>query len=516
MTFDHAVYVNAGNETDFEHPVYAAGDTLTFLADDLSFLYLGIAATNSTGVEGHLVCGEKTVDHASGVDYDFIPVWVTAVWDATYTLTFDSDGGSEVAPVTQEAGTVIVPPADPVREGFTFVRWAPELPATMPASNLTVTAVWESVAVIPPAAPEIFEGDAADDEAFEGDAQYTGWLRDAGYNLVGTVTVKAGKANKKTGASKLTATVMMLDTGKKLAFAGTATAGQLANVTLSGKSGSMNVTLSDDSVTGTYGAYTIEAAKNVFTSKDSGDKPAAASVPKKSWIVTLASAKGYTSFTLAVAAKGKAKVTGVLPDGTKVSVSAQAVVGDGGRWAVPVMFAKKSKFGFVAWFDANGFTTVSDLTPLKGPKGAVTEWEAALDACGPVGSLAAGAHAFAVDAESVVALLPAVNAELLPTAEEVKVAGNKWTLAKAAKVAYKGGAWTVTPGAKGGAAANASAAKLTFTPKTGAFKGSFTAYSVKRGRLVKTKFTVNGAVVNGIAYGAAFNKAVGSVPLTVQ
>ena len=374
-----------------------------------------------------------------------------------------------------------------------------------------VTAVGE---FIPDAPPDLFETEQTD--AFEGDAQYTGWLRDADGNLVGTVTVKAGKPNKKTKAVKLTATVVMLANGKKQTFSGTATAGQLANVTLSGKSGSMNVTLSDDAVTGTYGAYTIEAAKNVFTSKDSGDKANAKSVAKRNWTVTLASAKGYTAFTLAVAAKGKAKVTGVLPDGTKVSVSAQAVVGDGGRWAVPVMFAKKSKFGFVAWFDANGFTTVSDLTPLKGPKGAVTEWEAALDACGPVGSLAAGAHAFAVDAESVVALLPAVNAELLPTAEEVKVAGNKWTLAKAAKVAYKGGAWTVTPGAKGGAVANASGAKLTFTPKTGTFKGSFTAYSVKGGRLVKTKFTVNGAVVNGVAYGTAFNKTAGSVPLAVQ
>ncbi|MBP5510052.1 MAG: hypothetical protein J6Z49_03970, partial [Kiritimatiellae bacterium] len=64
-------------------------------------------------------------------------------------------------------------------------------------------------------------------------------------------------------------------------------------------------------------------------------------------------------------------------------------------------------------------------------------------------------------------------------------------------------------------AANASAAKLSFTAKTGTFKGSFTAYSVKGGKLAQTKFTVNGAVVDGVAYGTAFNKKVGSGPMVI-
>ena len=89
-------------------------------------------------------------------------------------------------------------------------------------------------------------------------------------------------------------------------------------------------------------------------------------------------------------------------------------------------------------------------------------------------------------------------------------------MAKAAKVAYKKGVLTVTPATKGGAVQNAAGAKLTFTAKTATFKGSFTAYSVKGGKLVKTKFTVNGAVVNGVAYGTAFNKTAGSIPLMVK
>lgn len=49
-----------------------------------------------------------------------------------YTLTFDSDGGSAVAPIVDLFGSTITPPADPTKEGYTFTGWSPSLPATMP------------------------------------------------------------------------------------------------------------------------------------------------------------------------------------------------------------------------------------------------------------------------------------------------------------------------------------------------------------------------------------------------
>ena len=71
-------------------------------------------------------------------------ITVKAQWEINrYTITFDTAGGSEIAPITQDYGTAIVSPADPTREGYTFIGWDMEIPTTMPAENMTVTAQWE-------------------------------------------------------------------------------------------------------------------------------------------------------------------------------------------------------------------------------------------------------------------------------------------------------------------------------------------------------------------------------------
>ena len=70
-------------------------------------------------------------------------VTVTATWKINqYTITFDTDGGSAVKSITQDYGTKITAPANPAKEGYTFAGWSEKIPETMPAENVTVKAQW--------------------------------------------------------------------------------------------------------------------------------------------------------------------------------------------------------------------------------------------------------------------------------------------------------------------------------------------------------------------------------------
>ena len=69
------------------------------------------------------------------------------------TISFDSNGGSAVSPITRTIGSAVTPPTSPTREGFTFSGWylsnqdiamgnAPYTWSVMPAADLTLYAKW--------------------------------------------------------------------------------------------------------------------------------------------------------------------------------------------------------------------------------------------------------------------------------------------------------------------------------------------------------------------------------------
>ncbi len=101
---------------------------------------------------GHTQVGWATVDGGEKV-YGFDDVYTKnealtlyPVWNTNkYTITFDTAGGSEIAPITQDYGTNIAAPADPTREGYTFIGWDREIPETMPAENITLKARWKDI-----------------------------------------------------------------------------------------------------------------------------------------------------------------------------------------------------------------------------------------------------------------------------------------------------------------------------------------------------------------------------------
>ena len=124
--------INNGNVTGYTYGVGAKLPT----ADDMTYTGYTFKGwydnENLTGSPVTAIGGTET----GNKEY-----W--AKWEINqYTITFDTNGGSEIAPITQDYGTKITTPADPTRKGYTFKGWDKEIPETMPAENITITARW--------------------------------------------------------------------------------------------------------------------------------------------------------------------------------------------------------------------------------------------------------------------------------------------------------------------------------------------------------------------------------------
>ncbi|MBO4287719.1 MAG: InlB B-repeat-containing protein [Kiritimatiellae bacterium] len=345
-----------------------------------------------------------------------------------------------------------------------------------------------------------------------GGSTFNGYALDGDGVVSGTFVLAVKKPKKGASTAAATLTFVSLATGKKTKING--------NVTLATGEGSgalAGLKVGTKTVAGSVAKVgTLTGGVDAVKAKDSAALAVLAKFNGKSYIVALAPDQpegytqgGYSTLAITLAAKGKVKVAGVLADGTKVTATAQMTVGDT-DCSVPVIYAKKSKFGFVARFDKNtrGLVEVTALTTWKNTAKPAFTMAWGVIGNGAKGTLAGGVRTVSLDDAKLSGFVP--NAiEQTPKEIPVTVKGTKWDAGKAAKVAYKGGALTI-------AGTNVSALKLTYTAKTGLFKGNFTVYAVKGGKLVKNKFNVFGAVTDGIGYGTAVLKGKGSVAVTVE
>ena len=99
-------------------------------------------------VEGKCSCGENDPNYVVPHIHEFVDGKCSCGVEEEknyYMLSFDTDGGSIIETVLLYSGDTIIAPANPIKEGYTFKGWSPNLPDVMPENNVEVKAIWEPI-----------------------------------------------------------------------------------------------------------------------------------------------------------------------------------------------------------------------------------------------------------------------------------------------------------------------------------------------------------------------------------
>ena len=320
---------------------------------------------------------------------------------------------------------------------------------------------------------------------------YNGYLLDTNANdaVVGMITVKAGKPNKTTGASRLTVTIRL--TGQKaITVKGSTVDGTFRAMAGKASPRLLDIALGLNSLSGAFGPYLVDGSRDMFAARDADSKARSAQALDRwkgnyavAWKASSAANAPYHTLTVAVKAKGRVTVKGTLADGTRVLSSTRLLVSGlrtrvntnsrllvGEReCAVAVSWAKKDvSVACLLWFGEDGTVSCENL-----PDGAT-----ALVA--PVGGGFAAGTRLRVDQAAVAAAFPGIQEGL----------------------SFPDGA--------------PAELKLKCKAEDGTFSGSFKVY-VDNGRHVKAvTVKVCGVVLDGKGYGSAYVKKVGDWEATVE
>ena len=339
-------------------------------------------------------------------------------------------------------------------------------------------------------------------------ATYNGWLRDtATGRIVALITVKTTAVKKEGAESRSTIKVTPLS-GKKTTYK--------TSIEPEGNPvDEYGIVYGNLGLSGEFDGYAVEAALDFSKAKANTEERALVNeMPLGVWTCAFAVGDdGYAAFSVTVSKKGKAKVTGYLADGSKVSISAQGILGSGGVFAVPVQNARKG-VGFVLWIGEDGESAVTDCADASW----VPVSSAGLE------NISDGQHSLDFVMPDFRDYMTATDLDdvcVTPIGEEsLFVGGGKWKAEKSVgKVAvdksyspvqtYVKHRETQTP-------SNLAALKLTYTAKTGLVKGSFKLWYLDGEKLRSDKVTVTGSVVGGKFLGTATIKKLGRFNVWIE
>ena len=328
---------------------------------------------------------------------------------------------------------------------------------------------------------------------------YDAVLTDMGGVPVGVATFKTARRSARTGESKVTGRVQ-ISGDRTVALAGVTYGAEGEKILLSknGAKAMASITIGADGVIGSYTdgetTYMVQGARNPFLAKDSVAVARAATLKKGYWTFALANAggsgSGFSTFSVATAAKGKVKVTGFLGDGSRVALSAQALFGENGKVLVPVI-AKKRAFSMLLEFDNWKLSAVKGISGWKSmksegmwPSDAIFAADSGAGAVPEIMYLQIGGgfNSAAGVGGKQIAVSPVDDAVLLN--------GRRWT------------------GTKGITDLN-----MMFYPKDGTFNGSFYIYVTDGGKTKKLRANVSGVVIDGVPYGTAVIRRIGVWPV---
>lgn len=511
---------------------------------------IDVGATNEASV---VTASVVSVTWPSGEDGRLLMAWKTEKYSfKKVTLDYNIGDPRANENLFYVTGRVIGELPDPTVEAGDFLGWftarsgGEEVdPYTPVTAAMTVYAHWDVADDgSGRGAVEVFEPFYGEDDAgfaFTA-ATFEGLLMSEG-KVAGTISVKTQKGAYSSAAggtnSAFTAAMQVLGV-KKTSLKGVVEADGTASVENEKNGLALELEFTQFGFSGTYstedGDYEIVGARDRYSAGSDAAKNlvrVALANAKGTWSVALpvesadgdgaALAQGYAGLSVTIGAKGKSRVAGTMPDGTRVAVSSTLIAGDGCAClpvVVPLYAGKSGGFAFALWF-----TWAADGSESQMSVAGLSAWDATTSKAAPfeatfgepiVGAVSSGAmtgtKTFVMDN-----FFDELGAEdgFSPNGTEIEISGTRWKVPRADGVRFsKDDGWYVADDREYG---NPAGLKLTYSAKAGTFKGSFKVFAeTDEGRSKKYTATVTGVVVGGEGYGTATIKKVGSVPMKVE